>query len=68
MSFEPLTGWRHLDLTARQTDQNVAEQTRALVDERYPEVPAIALVLDNCALNRLPLCNKPFCQRRHAAS
>lgn len=45
--FEPLAGWRHVDVTARRTNQDFAEQMRALVDERYPEAPVIAVVLDN---------------------
>jgi transposase len=45
--FEPLTGWRHVEVTARRTNQDFAEQMRALVDEHYPEAPVIAVVLDN---------------------
>jgi hypothetical protein len=45
--FEPLAGWRHVDVTARRTNKDFAEQMRALVDEHYPAAPVIAAVLDN---------------------
>ncbi|PVE20569.1 IS630 family transposase [Microvirga sp. KLBC 81] len=45
--FEPLAGWRHVEVTARRTNKDFAEQMRALVDERYPEAARIAVVLDN---------------------
>ena len=45
--FEPLAGWRHVEVTARRTNKDFAEQMRALVDEHYPAAPVIAVVLDN---------------------
>ena len=45
--FEPLAGWRHVEVTSRRTNQDFAEQMRALVDVHYPETPVIAVVLDN---------------------
>ncbi len=47
LCFEPLAGWRHVVVTPRRTNKDFAEQMRALVDEHYPEVPVIAVVLDN---------------------
>ena len=45
--FEPLAGWRHVDVTAQRTNKDFAEQMRALADEHYPTAPRIAVVLDN---------------------
>jgi transposase len=45
--FEPLAGWRHVDVTAQRTNKDFAEQMRALADEYYPTAPRIAVVLDN---------------------
>ena len=47
LCFEPLAGWRHVEVTAHRTNQDFAEQMRALVDVHYPEAPVIAVVLDN---------------------
>jgi transposase len=47
LCFEPLAGWRHVAVTARRTNQDFAEQMRALADEYYPDAPVIAVVLDN---------------------
>jgi transposase len=45
--FEPLAGWRHVEVTSRRTNQDFAEQMRALADDHYPNAPIIAVVLDN---------------------
>ena len=45
--FEPLAGWRHVDVTAQRTNKDFAEQMRTLADEHYPTAPRIAVVLDN---------------------
>lgn len=37
LCFEPSTGWRHVEVTARRTNKDFAEQMRVLVDEHYPE-------------------------------
>jgi transposase len=47
LCFEPRAGWRHVEVTARRTNRDFAEQMRALVDEHYPEAPVIAVVMDN---------------------
>lgn len=47
MFFEPLTGWRHVKVTARRTMVDWAEAIRELVDVHYPEAEKIVLVLDN---------------------
>jgi len=45
--FEPLAGWRHLEVTARRTKRDWAYAIRDLVDVYYPHAVKIRLVLDN---------------------
>jgi hypothetical protein len=47
VTVEPLAGWRHVELTERRTTLDFAQQMRWLVDEAYPDVQVIRLVLDN---------------------
>ena len=47
LACEPLAGWRQVAVTERRTMQDFAQQTRWLVDEAYPEVPVVRVVLDN---------------------
>lgn len=45
--FEPLRGWRHVEVTARRTSQDFAQQMKALVDRHFPAADEIRVVLDN---------------------
>ena len=45
--FEPLKGWRRVDVTARRTSKDWAYQIQELVDEDYPKAKKIRLVMDN---------------------
>jgi hypothetical protein len=47
MFFEPLGGWRHVQVTARRTKRDWALAIRELVDVHYPHAEVIVLVLDN---------------------
>ncbi len=47
LACEPLAGWRQVAVTQRRTMQDFAHQMRWLVDEAYPEVPVVRVVLDN---------------------
>ena len=47
MMFEPLAGKRHLKVTDRRTKKDWAECMRKMVDEIYPEVEQLVLVMDN---------------------
>ncbi len=47
LAFEPLAGWRHVEVTERRTAADFAQQIRALVDVHYPAAELIAVVLDN---------------------
>ncbi len=45
--FEPLVGWRHIEVTERRTKLDFAHQMRWLVDVAYPDANCIEVVLDN---------------------
>lgn len=47
MVFEPLRGWRHVEVTERKTSRDFAAIIRRLVDEWYPAAERIVLVMDN---------------------
>jgi hypothetical protein len=44
---EPLAGQRWVDVTARRTRRDWAQQIQQLVDVRYPDAERIVLVMDN---------------------
>lgn len=44
---EPLTGWRHVEVTKRRRKQEFVQQMQALVDEHYTDADCIRVVLDN---------------------
>ncbi len=45
--FDPLAGWRHVDVTDQRTSVDWAYQIRDLVDVYYPEAERITLIMDN---------------------
>ena len=45
--FEPLAGWRHVEVTERRTKLDFAHQMRWLVDVAYPDAECIDVVMDN---------------------
>jgi hypothetical protein len=47
VSFQPGGGWRTIQVTARRTKTEFAEQLRVLAEERFPDVSTIRVVLDN---------------------
>ena len=47
MLFAPLEGWRRVEVTDRRTRTDWAEVARKLVDEDYPDMERIVLVMDN---------------------
>ena len=53
MFCEPKGGWRHLEVTERRTAVDFAEQMRWLVDEAYPDVGTVRVVLDNLNTHKL---------------
>ena len=52
LTCEPLRGWRHVAVTQRRTMVDFAHQMRWLVDEAYPEVQVVRVVLDNLNTHR----------------
>jgi hypothetical protein len=46
MFFEPLTGWRHIEVTDQRTAIDYAHQMKYLVDERYPQAEKIGVIQD----------------------
>lgn len=47
MFFEPLQGWRHVEVTQQRTASDYAHQMKYLVDERYPDAQKIRVIQDN---------------------
>ena len=52
LACEPKRGWRHVAITERRTKEDFAHQMQWLVDEAYPDVPVVRLVLDNLNTHR----------------
>jgi hypothetical protein len=46
IAFEPLAGWRHVEVTDTRTRKDFARFVKSLVDERYKEAEKIVLVMD----------------------
>ena len=57
---EPLAGWRHVEVTQRRTPEDFAHQMRWLVDQAYPDIPVVRLVLDNLNTHRKASLNQTF--------
>jgi len=47
MSVEPLSGWRHVDVTEQRTKLDFAAQMKQLVDVHYPKAERIRVLMDN---------------------
>ena len=47
MMFEPLTGWRHVEVTDHRTAVDWAHQVKFLVDVRHKDAEKVVLVEDN---------------------
>jgi transposase len=47
LAFQPLTGWRHTEVTARRTARDFAEVLRWLVEDIHEEAAKVVLVTDN---------------------
>lgn len=45
--FQPLTGWRHIEVTERRTKADFAQEMKNLVDVCYRDADVIRLVVDN---------------------
>ena len=60
LACEPKRGWRHVAITQQRTMQDFAQEMRWLVDEAYPDVPVIRLVLDNLNTHRVASLYEAF--------
>ena len=60
LACEPRAGWRHVSVTERRTKEDFAHQMRWLVDEAYPDVPVVRLVLDNLNTHRMSSLYEAF--------
>lgn len=47
LCFEPLCGWRHVEVTDRRTAVDFAHVVKGLLTVRYPDVERVVLVMDN---------------------
>lgn len=47
LAFEPLAGWRHVEVTVQRTRQDWARFIKNLLDEHYPQAERVVLVMDN---------------------
>lgn len=46
-AFEPLAGWRHVEVTEQRTRQDFARFVKDLLDQQYPEAKRVVLIMDN---------------------
>jgi len=60
MFFEPLRGWRHVEVTEQRTAQDFAHQMKWLVDVAYADVAVVRVVLDNLNTHRIASLYKAF--------
>ena len=60
LTCEPLAGWRQVAVTERRTMRDFAQQMRWLVDEAYPAVAVVRLVLDNLNTHRVASLYETF--------
>jgi hypothetical protein len=60
MIFEPLLGWRVVQVTERRTAKDLAEVLRWLVEELHPEAEKIVLVMDNLNTHKLASLYEAF--------
>jgi len=69
VAFEPLRGWRRVEVTERRRKQEFAEAVHRLAEEDYPEAERIRLVLDNLSTHTAAAFYEAFPpeQARHLA-
>ena len=60
LTCEPRAGWRHVAVTERRTKEDFARKMQWLVDEAYPDVPVVRLVLDNLNTHRMASLYETF--------
>lgn len=60
MLFEPLAGWRHVEVTDRRTKIDFAHIIKKLVDELDPDAEKIVLVMDNLNTHKIASLYEAF--------
>ena len=60
LTCEPKAGWRHVAITRQRTMQDFAQQMHWLVDQAYPDVPVVRVVLDNLNTHRMASLYETF--------
>ena len=60
MAFEPLLGWRAVQVTERRTAKDFAEVVRWLVEEVHAEAEKVVVVLDNLNTHKLASLYEAF--------
>ena len=60
MLFEPLAGWRHVEVTDRRTAVDFATVLRDLSDRYYPQAQKVVLVMDNLNTHKLASLYEAF--------
>jgi hypothetical protein len=53
MFTEPMGGWRHVSVRERRTAVDWAYEIRELLEEYYPEVKRVCLVIDNLNIHKI---------------
>ena len=60
MLFQPLGGWRHVEVTKRRTKIDFAHVIRDLVDMHFPQAETIVLVMDNLNTHKVASLYEAF--------
>jgi len=60
MLFEPLRGWRQVNVTDRRTQVDFAKVVRELIDDIYPDAEKVVLVMDNLNTHRIASLYEAF--------
>lgn len=60
MLFEPLRGWRQVEVTQRRTNQDCARLIRALFAQWYPQADRIVLVMDKLSTHTPAALDETF--------
>ena len=60
LTCEPKAGWRHVAITRQRTMQDFAYRMRWLVNQAYPEVSVVRVVLDNLNTHRMASLYETF--------
>ena len=60
MLFQPLGGWRHVEVTERRTKIDFAHVVRDLVNVHFPNAETIVLVMDNLNTHKIASLYEAF--------